>query len=220
MVNIMCGVVTRSTMNNGATVLSTNLRGFRWNDIFWLLLAFFNSLSETVSLQPLHVVTDVIVFWRWQTLGQKIFWRSMFWFYYCLSPVLSLPLHAEVNNLNSSIYNGAPVFFQVLWKSEATSTFWGRTAQATSARTTMTTASTRKTVTWSINNDRKSKRGREGRVAKRGKHVDRRRERSYSFQGTLQHRKVLSLATALVGPRTVTPVNTALLRRTAWSIGL
>ena len=146
MVNIMCGVVTRSTMNNGATVLSTNLRGFRWNDIFWLLLAFFNSLSETVSLQPLHVVTDVIVFWRWQTLGQKIFWRSMFWFYYCLSPVLSLPLHAEVNNLNSSIYNGAPVFFQVLWKSEATSTFWGRTAQATSARTTMTTASTRKKV--------------------------------------------------------------------------
>ena len=112
------------------------------------------------------------------------------------------------------------VFLQVLWKSEATSTFWGRTAQGTSARTTMTTASTRKTVTWSINNDRKSKRGREGRVAKRGKHVDRRRERSYSFQGTLQHRKVLSLATALVGPRTVTPANSALLRKTAWSIGL
>ena len=193
MMNMMCGVVTRSTMNNGATVLSTNLGGFRWNDIFWLLLAFFNSLSETVSLQPLHVVTDVIVFWRWQTLGQKIFWRSMFWFYYCLSPVLSLPLHAEVYNLDSNIHTGTQswgiskwrswkndhrkkqyfydifllasficvrtvmlyatrisivlsVFLQVLWKSEETSTFWGRTAQATSARTTMTTASTRKTV--------------------------------------------------------------------------
>ena len=155
MMKAMCGGVTRSTMNNGATVLSTNLGGFRWDDIFWPLLAFFNSLSETVSLQPLHVVTYVIVFWRWQ----KIFWRSIFWFYYSLSPVLSLPLHAEVNNLNSSIYNGAPVFFQVLWKSEATSTFWGRTALATSARTTLTTASTRKTVTWSINNDWKTKRG-------------------------------------------------------------
>ena len=40
------------------------------------------------------------------------------------------------------------VFLQVLWKSEAISTFWGRTAQATSARTTMTTASTRKTVNY------------------------------------------------------------------------
>ena len=159
MMNVMCGVVTRSTMNNGATVLSTNLGGFRWDDIFWPLLAFFNFLSETVSLQPLHVVTYVIVFWRWQTRGQKKFWRSIFWFYYSLSPVLSLPLHAEVNNLNSSICNGAPVFFQVLWKSEATSTFWGRTARATSARTTLTTASTRKTVTWSINNDWKTKRG-------------------------------------------------------------
>ena len=73
---------------------------------------------------------------------------------------------------------------------------------------------------YSGDNDSKSKRVRKGRVIKRRKHVDRRRERSYSFQGTLQHRKVLSLATALVGPRTVTPVNTALLRRTAWSIGL
>ena len=159
MMNAMSGVVTRSTMNNGATVLSTNIGGFRWDDIFCPLLAFFNFLSETVSLQPLHVVADVILFWRWQTRGQKIFWRSIFWFYYSLSPVLSLPLHAEVNNLNSSICNGAPVFFQVLWKSEATSTFWGRTALATSARTTMTTASTRKTVTWSINNDWKTKRG-------------------------------------------------------------
>ena len=117
MMNMMCGVVTRSTMNNGATVLSTNLGGFRWNDIFWLLLAFFNSLSETVSLQPLHVVTDLIVFWRWQTLGQKIFWRSIFWFYYCLSPVVSLPLHAEVNYLNSNIYTGTQSWGISKWRS-------------------------------------------------------------------------------------------------------
>ena len=128
----------------------------------WYLLTAFSIFQfsfRNCPPQPLHVVADVIVFWRWQTRGQKIFWRSIFWFYYFLSPVLSLPLHAEVNNLNSSICNGAPVFFQVLWKSEATSTFWGRTALATSARTTLTTASTRKTVTWSINNDWKTKRG-------------------------------------------------------------
>ena len=117
MMNVMCGVVTRSTMNNGATVLSTNLGGFRWDDIFWPLLALFNFLSETVSLQPLHVVADVILFWRWQTWGQKIFWRSIFWFYCSLSPVLSLPLRAEVNNLLSSIYNGAQYWGILKWRS-------------------------------------------------------------------------------------------------------
>ena len=68
---------------------------------------------------------------------------------------------------------------------------------------------------YSIDNDSKSKRVRKGRVIKRRNYVDRRRERSYSFQGTLQHRKVLSLATALGGPRTVTPANSALLRKIA-----
>ena len=40
MMNVMCGGVTRSTMNNGATVLSTNLGGFRWDNIFCILTVF------------------------------------------------------------------------------------------------------------------------------------------------------------------------------------
>ena len=63
---------------------------------------------------------------------------------------------------------------------------------------------------YSINNDGKGKRG----VIKRRKHVDRLKEIS-SFQETLQHQRALSSATALAGPRTVTPANSVLLRRTA-----